>query len=136
MQFLVVDEAHRLKNRQSRLAVSLREDFKYGGTLLLTGTPLQNTTEELWTLLNFANPCAFSSLDSFQSKYGDLKNQEQLASLQKVLQPYLLRRMKEEVEKGLPPKEETIIEVEMTVRRADGQRMSVCRCVALLGRRG
>jgi chromodomain-helicase-DNA-binding protein 7 len=62
-------------------------------------------------------PQAFSDVSDFQRRYGDLKDQEQVSSLHKVLSPYLLRRMKEEVEKGLPPKEETIIEVEMTVRQ-------------------
>ena len=53
---LVVDEAHRLKNTNSRLSLTLRERFAYGSALLLTGTPLQNDLQELFCLLSFADP--------------------------------------------------------------------------------
>lgn len=81
---------------------------------MLTGTPLQNHTEELWSLLHFLNPEDFNDCDDFLSKYGDMKDASQLQALQALLKPYLLRRMKDDVEKSLKPKEETIIEVELT----------------------
>ena len=56
----------------------------------------------------------FSDLSRFEAAYGDLKDQATLSSLQTAIRPYLLRRMKEDVEKGLPPKEETLIDVELT----------------------
>jgi SNF2 family DNA or RNA helicase len=62
-------------------------------------------------LLNFADKKRFSDLDDFIEKFGDLKDAKQVAMLHDVLRPYLLRRIKEDVEKSLPPKEETIVEV-------------------------
>ena len=110
---LVVDEAHRLKNHQSRLFADLGtvpRDF----CLLLTGTPLQNSTEELWSLLNFSDTQVFASKDDFTQKFGLLSDAKQVSELHSVLRPYLLRRVKEDVEKALPPKEETILEVTLT----------------------
>jgi len=110
---LIVDEAHRLKNIKSRLfedLLSVPRDF----CLLLTGTPLQNNTEELWALLHFCEPVSFASRDEFVGKFGQLQDAEQVANLHTVLRPYLLRRVKEDVEKALPPKEETILEVSLT----------------------
>eukprot|EP00804_Cyclotella_cryptica_P019561 CCRYP_014309-RB/>CCRYP_014309-RB protein AED:0.05 eAED:0.05 QI:460/0.93/0.87/1/0.73/0.5/16/4750/1370 len=110
---LIVDEAHRLKNIKSRLfedLASVPRDF----CLLLTGTPLQNSTEELWALLHFCDPSGFGSKDDFTAKFGQLTDASQVASLHTILRPYLLRRVKEDVEKALPPKEETILEVSLT----------------------
>ncbi|KAL3944902.1 MAG: hypothetical protein SGBAC_000993 [Bacillariaceae sp.] len=110
---LVVDEAHRLKNPKSRLFADLAavpRDY----CLLLTGTPLANATEELWALLHFAEKSAFKSKDEFLEKFGQLTDADQVTELHTVLKPYLLRRMKEDVEKSLPPKEETILEVSLT----------------------
>jgi chromodomain-helicase-DNA-binding protein 7 len=110
---LVVDEAHRLKNAQCSLAVALRK-FKHQHIVLLTGTPLQNTTAELWSLLNFVDSKNFADAWEFDKTFGDVKNAKQVDQLKTALRPYLLRRMKEDVEKNLAAKEETIIEVELT----------------------
>lgn len=110
---LVVDEAHRLKNQASRLVEQMRS-LRRDHCVLLTGTPLQNKTEELWALLNFLDGKSFPSVSDFLEKFGDLHEAQQVADLHKMLKPYLLRRVKEDVEKSLPPKEETIIEVELT----------------------
>ncbi|EWM26386.1 myb domain-containing protein [Nannochloropsis gaditana] len=110
---LVVDEAHRLKNPASRLFVELRT-LPREHCVLLTGTPLQNKTEELWALLNFADPVHFGDQAGFSREYGDLKDASQVENLHNMLKPFLLRRIKEDVEKSLPPKEETIVEVSLT----------------------
>ena len=68
----------------------------------------------MWALLNFADPNKFDNLEEFIAKFGDLKNVKQVAKLHDTLKPYLLRRIKEDVEKSLPPKEETIVEVALT----------------------
>jgi SNF2 family DNA or RNA helicase len=110
---LIVDEAHRLKNSKSKLfeeLSSVPRDF----CILLTGTPLANATEELWALLNFADRDAFDSKEDFLEKFGQLTDADQVNELHSVLKPYLLRRVKEDVEKSLPPKEETILEVSLT----------------------
>lgn len=114
-QVMVVDEAHRLKNRTSKLSSMLHKNFKFEKILLLTGTPLQNNVEELWTLLNFLDGERFKSKDMFLEQFGELKDSSQVEKLHAELKPFLLRRMKEDVEKSLAPKEETIIEVELTV---------------------
>jgi len=80
----------------------------------LTGTPLQNSTEELWALLSFADPVGFASRETFVEKFGQLTDSKQVSALHGILKPYLLRRVKEDVEKSLPPKEETILEVTLT----------------------
>jgi superfamily II DNA or RNA helicase len=110
---LVLDEGHRLKNPASRAfekLISIKREF----CLLLTGTPLQNKTEELWSLLHFCNRQKFPRLEEFSKRFGDLKGSADVADLHSVLKPYLLRRIKEDVEKSLPPKQETIIEVTLT----------------------
>lgn len=110
---LIVDEAHRLKNSKARLFEELamvpREHC-----VLLTGTPIANATEELWALLHFANPSVFDDKDSFLEKFGEMTDAAQVNELHNLLKPYLLRRVKEDVEKSLPPKEETILEVSLT----------------------
>uniref|UniRef100_A0A4W5NBN0 Uncharacterized protein n=2 Tax=Salmoninae TaxID=504568 RepID=A0A4W5NBN0_9TELE len=82
--------------------------------VLLTGTPLQNSVEELFSLLNFLEPLQFPSESLFLEEFGDLKTEEQVKKLQAILKPMMLRRLKDDVEKNLAPKEETIIEVELT----------------------
>ncbi|RLN02482.1 hypothetical protein BBJ28_00014676, partial [Nothophytophthora sp. Chile5] len=114
-QLMVVDEAHRLKNRNSKLSNILHSKFTYENMLLLTGTPLQNNVEELWVLLNFLDDSKFASKEDFLASFGELTDSAQVERLHSELKPYLLRRMKEDVEKSLAPKEETIIEVELTV---------------------
>lgn len=110
----IIDEAHSLKGmngkyRQSLVALPL--NYK----ILLTGTPIQNDTNELYSLLNFIDPDTFSEQTEFSDKYGELKNSTQVELLHKLLKGYLLRRLKVDVEKRLKPKQETIIEVELTV---------------------
>ena len=113
---LVVDEAHRLKNHSSKLAQNLRDDrFNFDTTLLLTGTPIQNNMQEMWTLLNIVDPNGFDDLDGFLERYGDIKSKDRVDELHETIRPYILRRLKEDVEKSVPPKEETLIEVELTV---------------------
>ena len=105
-------EAHRLKNAESRLSVDV-STLKRGHTILLTGTPLQNSMTELWSLLHFMQPKRFDSLDRFLNKFGDLGSEghERLKELHQMLRMYLLRREKEHVEKNLPKKHEKIVEV-------------------------
>ena len=62
-------------------------------------------------MLHFVEPEKFPSLETFSEEFGTLSSQEQVVKLQDLLKPHFLRRMKEDVEKAIPPKEETIIEV-------------------------
>lgn len=107
-RYMVVDEAHRLKNEKSKLSEILRE-CKTANRLLLTGTPLQNNLHELWSLLNFLLPDVFNSADDFDSWFNTnnfLGDNALIERLHAVLRPFLLRRLKSEVEKGLKPKKE------------------------------
>ena len=113
---VVVDEAHRLKNHSSKFAANLRDHkFSFGHKVLLTGTPIQNTMKELFALLNFIDPSLFGDCDEFLAKYGDIQSKDHIDELHEEIRPYILRRLKEDVEKSVPPKEETIIEVELTI---------------------
>ena len=109
----IIDEAHRLKNRNCKLLEGLRL-LNMEHRVLLTGTPLQNNVEELFSLLNFLEPTQFSSTEQFLQEFGDLKTEAQVDKLKLILKPMMLRRLKEDVEKTLAPKEETIVEVELT----------------------
>lgn len=109
----IIDEAHRLKNRSSKILETLK-GFKMEHRVLLTGTPLQNNIEELWTLLNFLEPERFGSEREFMHQFGSLQSESDVLKLQKLLQPLMLRRLKEDVEASIPVKEETVIEVELT----------------------
>lgn len=117
-KYLVIDEAHRLKNDASIFSKTVRS-FKTANRLLLTGTPLQNNLHELWALLNFLLPDIFSSSEQFDEWF-DLEIDDEeakkamITQLHKVLRPFMLRRLKSEVAKGLPPKSETIIMVGMS----------------------
>ncbi|GAB6019009.1 hypothetical protein CHUAL_000642 [Chamberlinius hualienensis] len=109
---LVVDEAHRLKNDDSLLYKSLM-DFDTNHRLLITGTPLQNSLKELWSLLHFIMRDKFDKLDDFEREHRDA-SEKGYGKLHKQLEPYILRRVKKDVEKSLPAKVEQILRVEMT----------------------
>ena len=64
-QYAIVDEGHRMKNAQSKFAVTLGTQYTTRHRLLLTGTPLQNNLPELWALLNFLLPSIFNSAETF-----------------------------------------------------------------------
>uniref|UniRef100_A0A1A8BUX4 Chromodomain-helicase-DNA-binding protein 1-like n=4 Tax=Nothobranchius kadleci TaxID=1051664 RepID=A0A1A8BUX4_NOTKA len=108
---LVVDEAHRLKNQNSLLHKTLTE-FTVGFRVLLTGTPIQNNLQELYSLLSFIQPSIFAAedVDSFVNSYSNVQSQPALAAdLQSILEPFLLRRIKSEVAVDLPKKMELVV---------------------------
>lgn len=110
---LGVDEAHRLKNDDSSLYRSLF-DFNTFHRVLITGTPLQNSLRELWALLHFIMPSKFPNWPEFEYEHRDSANRG-YSKLHKQLEPYLLRRVKKDVEKSLPSKTEQLLRVEMTL---------------------
>ncbi|EEB89358.1 hypothetical protein MPER_12552, partial [Moniliophthora perniciosa FA553] len=110
-EYIVIDEAHRIKNVDSILSQVVRA-FMSRGRLLITGTPLQNNLQELFSLLNFICPEIFSNyedLDSFLHKdeadqeAEEEKSKKVVEALHKILRPFLLRRVKADVEKNLLP---------------------------------
>ncbi|KAJ1817746.1 ATP-dependent DNA helicase Snf21, partial [Coemansia sp. RSA 2598] len=126
---MVIDEGHRMKNTQSKLAATLTTFYKTRYRLILTGTPLQNNLPELWALLNFVLPSVFSSAESFDEWFNapfanagaqdriELNEEEQLLvikRLHKVLRPFLLRRLKKDVEVDLKDKVEHVVRCGMS----------------------
>ncbi|XP_004232396.1 ATP-dependent DNA helicase DDM1-like [Solanum lycopersicum] len=127
-KYLVVDEGHRLKNSKCKLLKELKL-LPIENKLLLTGTPLQNNLAELWSLLNFILPDIFSSHDEFESwfdlsgKFSTESEKEEMeerrraqvvAKLHAILRPFLLRRLKVDVEQMLPRKKEIILYATLT----------------------
>lgn len=126
---MIIDEGHRMKNSQSKLSATLTQFYVTKYRLILTGTPLQNNLPELWALLNFVLPKIFNSVKSFDEWFNtpfantggqdkmDLSEEETLLvirRLHKVLRPFLLRRLKKDVEKDLPDKVEKVIKCKMS----------------------
>ncbi|XP_058634927.1 chromodomain-helicase-DNA-binding protein 1-like isoform X2 [Onychostoma macrolepis] len=110
-KILVVDEAHRLKNQESLLHETLKE-FTVGFRVLLTGTPIQNNLQEVYSLLTFIQPSLFlpEAVEDFVNAYADVQTEPALADeLHRVLQPFLLRRVKAEVATELPKKTELVV---------------------------
>jgi SNF2 family DNA or RNA helicase len=104
-KYAVLDEAQHIKNRGTRNAKSVKM-VKAAHRLILTGTPIENSLDELWSLFDFLMPGFLSSYDRFVEKYvrvtGDtyLKN---MGYLKRKVAPFILRRMKTDVLKELPP---------------------------------
>lgn len=112
-RYIVIDEAHRIKNEKSKLSEIVRE-FKSNNRLLITGTPLQNNLHELWALLNFLLPDVFNSSEDFDDWFNTnncLGDNTLVERLHAILRPFLLRRLKSEVEKRLKPKKEVKVYV-------------------------
>ena len=130
---MIIDEGHRMKNAQSKLSNTLTSYYNTRFRLILTGTPLQNNLPELWALLNFVLPTIFKSVKSFDEWFNtpfantggqdkmELTEEEQLLvirRLHKVLRPFLLRRLKRDVEKDLPDKQERVIKCRFSALQA------------------
>jgi SWI/SNF-related matrix-associated actin-dependent regulator of chromatin subfamily A protein 2/4 len=125
--YMVIDEGHRMKNHHCKLTQTLNQHYHAPHRILLTGTPLQNNLPELWALLNFILPTIFKSCESFEQWFNtpfamtgekvELNEEESILiirRLHKVLRPFLLRRLKKEVESQLPDKVEYVLQVEMS----------------------
>ncbi|KAK2715124.1 hypothetical protein QYM36_009948 [Artemia franciscana] len=126
-KYLIIDEGHRMKNHHCKLTTVLNQNYIATHRLLLTGTPLQNKLPELWALLNFLLPSIFKSVTTFDQWFNapfattgekvELNEEETILiirRLHKVLRPFLLRRLKKEVESQLPDKIEYIIKCDMS----------------------
>lgn len=127
-KFIIIDEGHRIKNMDCRLIREL-QSYQSANRLLITGTPLQNNLTELWSLLHFLMPSIFDKLESFEAwfDFSALKEKngyEQIlsedrkknlvASLHAILKPFLLRRVKADVETSLPKKREYVLYAPLT----------------------
>eukprot|EP00835_Amoeboradix_gromovi_P000946 NODE_36_length_31474_cov_0.342438.p2 type:complete len:680 gc:universal NODE_36_length_31474_cov_0.342438:8852-6813(-) len=127
--YTIIDEGHRMKNSNSKLSLVLNTQYSSRFRLILTGTPLQNNLQELWSILNFILPKIFNSDRSFDEWFSapfgvsniELSEEESLLiikRLHKVLRPFLLRRLKKDVESELPDKIERIIKTPFSALQA------------------
>ena len=132
---LVVDEAHRLKNNQSKF-FRILNSYNIRYKLLLTGTPLQNNLEELFHLLNFLCPDKFNDLNCFQNEFADLTKEEQVKRLHDMLGPHMLRRLKADVLKNMPTKSEFIVRVELSPMQKKYYKYILTRNFEALNSRG
>ncbi|XP_030066671.1 helicase SRCAP, partial [Microcaecilia unicolor] len=125
-KYLILDEAQNIKNFKSQRWQSLL-NFNSQRRLLLTGTPLQNSLMELWSLMHFLMPHVFQSHREFKEWFsnpltgmieGSQEYNESLVKrLHKVLRPFLLRRVKVDVEKQMPKKYEHVIRCRLSKRQ-------------------
>lgn len=126
-QYMVLDEAQAIKNSSSfRWNILLK--FQCRNRLLLTGTPIQNTMAELWSLLHFIMPTLFDShaefdewfskdIESHAQNTASKLDQAQLSRLHMILQPFMLRRVKKNVENELADKVELQLDCHLSVRQ-------------------
>ena len=139
-QYAIVDEGHRMKNAQSKFAVTLGTQYTTLHRVLLTGTPLQNSLPELWALLNFLLPTIFNSVETFDQWFnkpfaqfgssgtGDNSNNDKASEevvnteerlliiqrLHELLRPFMLRRIKSDVLDQLPDKVEKVLKCDLS----------------------
>uniref|UniRef100_A0A3Q3RDX8 Uncharacterized protein n=1 Tax=Monopterus albus TaxID=43700 RepID=A0A3Q3RDX8_MONAL len=132
---LVVDEAHRLKNNQSKFFRVLN-NYPLQHKLLLTGTPLQNNLEELFHLLNFLTPERFNNLEGFLEEFADIAKEDQIKKLHDMLGPHMLRRLKVDVFKHMPSKTELIVRVELSPMQKKYYKFILTRNFEALNTRG
>lgn len=114
--YVILDEAQHIKNRGTRNAKSVKM-VRAEHRLILSGTPIENSLDELWSLFDFLMPGFLSSYDRFVEKYIRLPSTEQsknLAYLKKKVAPFILRRMKSDVLDDLPPISEIIYHCQLT----------------------
>ncbi|XP_063734315.1 chromodomain-helicase-DNA-binding protein 4 isoform X2 [Eleginops maclovinus] len=132
---LVVDEAHRLKNNQSKF-FRILNNYPLQHKLLLTGTPLQNNLEELFHLLNFLTPVRFNNLEGFLEEFADIAKEDQIKKLHDMLGPHMLRRLKADVFKHMPSKTELIVRVELSPMQKKYYKFILTRNFEALNTRG
>merc|ERR1719187_2648344 len=150
-KYIVVDEGHRLKNTNCKLMAELKT-YRCSNRLLLTGTPLQNNLDELWSLLNFLMPDIFDDVRIFRSWFNakdlhtDTEDEQKriiqqerqgniLNILHQVLSPFLLRRVKMDVDLKIPPKKEVLVYCPMTSHQHEFYKATVDKTIeSLVGR--
>ncbi|EKE26984.1 MAG: hypothetical protein ACD_4C00096G0001 [uncultured bacterium (gcode 4)] len=114
--YAVLDEAQHIKNRQTRNAKSVKI-LNASHKMILTGTPIENSLDELWSLFDFLMPSFLSSYDRFTERYIRLTgktNAKNIEYLKRKVAPFILRRMKTDVLKELPPVSEIVYHCKLT----------------------
>ena len=120
-EYMIVDEAHKLKNEVSKTYAKV-QDLEVNRTLLMTGTPVQNNARELWALLHLVDKRRFDDMEAFveemdisaDADISDKERERRITRIKEVIKPYMLRRTKDYVEHSIGSKEEVIVFVELT----------------------
>lgn len=110
-EFLILDEAHQVKNPQSQVSMACRL-LKAHRKFALTGTPVENSLMDLFSILAIVTPGLISEVQA--TRWVKESNSETVGKLARALSPFLLRRMKENVLKDLPEKSEQILYCELS----------------------
>ncbi|CAH2077310.1 unnamed protein product [Thlaspi arvense] len=132
---MIVDEGHRLKNKESKLFSSLQQ-YRSEHRVLLTGTPLQNNLDELFMLMHFLDAGKFGNLEEFQEQLQHINQKEQISRLQGMLAPHLLRRVKKDVMKDMPPKKELILRIDLSTQQKEIYKAILIRSYKILSKKG
>lgn len=114
--YAILDEAQHIKNRGTRNAKSVKM-IQATHRLILTGTPIENSLDELWSLMDFLMPGFLSTYDRFLEKYIRVQGQQQAKNieyLRKKVSPFILRRMKSDVLHDLPPVDEIVYHCQLS----------------------
>jgi SNF2 family DNA or RNA helicase/cellobiose-specific phosphotransferase system component IIB len=121
-QSIILDESQFIKNPASVLYHAVKS-LNSSHRFVLTGTPIENSLIDLWAQFNFINPGLLGNLSSFKNNYINRitkeKNKQAEESLLKLIQPFLLRRTKEEVTPDLPPLSQEIVYCDMTEKQEE-----------------
>ena len=127
--YCILDEAQTIKNHRSQATVAVKR-LRSRYRLCLSGTPLENNLDELWSLFNFVMPELLGEHTAFRQRFrypiergGD---QLRLSALKERVAPFVLRRMKEQVARDLPPKTEIIRPIEL-----EGDQRDLYECIRL-----
>ncbi len=119
---VILDEAQAIKNmatNRSQAAMLLKGKFK----MLMTGTPIENHLGELWNLFKFLNPGLLGSINTFNEKFAipiqSMNDKLAQERLKRLVQPFILRRTKNQVLKDLPPRTEVILNVDLSQEEAE-----------------
>lgn len=135
-QYLIVDEAHKLKNEESRAHSSLAM-LKTNWRLIITGTPLQNNLRELWALLHFLSPELFTDGSSFEDWFDSSSGHEDTNAITRmhlILAPVMIRRLKADVNTGIPPKKEIYVSCSLSRRQREWYSTVVAKDAELLNK--
>jgi SNF2 family DNA or RNA helicase len=119
--YIILDESQNIKNASSKSFMAVRQ-LKSRFRLILSGTPVENSVNDLWTQMSFINPGLLGAQQYFQNEFvtpiEKKKDEERARKLQALIKPFVLRRTKEQVATELPPKTENLFYCQMSEEQA------------------
>ncbi|MDP3928193.1 MAG: DEAD/DEAH box helicase [Bacteroidota bacterium] len=120
--YIILDESQAIKNAQSQVSKAVKV-LRATRRLVLTGTPIENSVQELWSQLSFVNPGLLGSLNAFQERFVQpiekLKDVQKMRQLKAIISPFILRRTKDQVATDLPAKMEQVVYCEMSEEQTE-----------------